>query len=160
MYQSSEIEQLLFGSNEDTHRPSSGLLQAAHGGTLVVRTISVLPTDRQLFLANQLINAKNRRSAPNVRLIVLAMDSPEAAVKENLLHPELAELFGDCVFPSLPLRERRDDIGPISASYVGLFAKRYRKRRIVLSKEASNACLLYTSPSPRDKRQSRMPSSA
>ena len=25
---------------------------------------------------------------------------------------------------------------------------------------AENACLLYTSPSPRDKRQSRMPSSA
>ena len=25
---------------------------------------------------------------------------------------------------------------------------------------ATNACLLYTSPSPRDKRQSRMPSSA
>ena len=27
-------------------------------------------------------------------------------------------------------------------------------------KETGNACLLYTSPSPRDKRQSRMPSSA
>ena len=26
--------------------------------------------------------------------------------------------------------------------------------------ELANACLLYTSPSPRDKRQSRMPSSA
>ena len=28
------------------------------------------------------------------------------------------------------------------------------------SKRESNICLLYTSPSPRDKRQSRMPSSA
>ena len=28
------------------------------------------------------------------------------------------------------------------------------------SAEAAQACLLYTSPSPRDKRQSRMPSSA
>ena len=28
------------------------------------------------------------------------------------------------------------------------------------SDEDSNTCLLYTSPSPRDKRQSRMPSSA
>ena len=27
-------------------------------------------------------------------------------------------------------------------------------------REPANACLLYTSPSPRDKRQSRMPSSA
>ena len=33
--------------------------------------------------------------------------------------------------------------------------------RLVLSKALTRAgCLLYTSPSPRDKRQSRMPSSA
>ena len=31
---------------------------------------------------------------------------------------------------------------------------------LVYDEEFSNACLLYTSPSPRDKRQSRMPSSA
>ena len=31
---------------------------------------------------------------------------------------------------------------------------------IILSSEQYKACLLYTSPSPRDKRQSRMPSSA
>ena len=30
----------------------------------------------------------------------------------------------------------------------------------VLNSAIANACLLYTSPSPRDKRQSRMPSSA
>jgi len=146
MYETSEIEQLLFGSNQETHRPGSGLLQAAHGGTLVVRTISALPTDKQLSLATQLIHAKNKRSAPNVRLIVLGMDTPTAAVRENLLHPELAELFGECVFPSLPLRERRDDIGPISANYVGLFVKRYRKRRIILSKEARNALQAYQWP--------------
>ena len=34
------------------------------------------------------------------------------------------------------------------------------KLKKVKSKEESKACLLYTSPSPRDKRQSRMPSSA
>ena len=33
-------------------------------------------------------------------------------------------------------------------------------RRKVENKYLSDACLLYTSPSPRDKRQSRMPSSA
>ena len=36
----------------------------------------------------------------------------------------------------------------------GLFAKRK------IGKELDKLCLLYTSPSPRDKRQSRMPSSA
>ena len=32
--------------------------------------------------------------------------------------------------------------------------------RVDLAKDYDNVCLLYTSPSPRDKRQSRMPSSA
>ena len=31
---------------------------------------------------------------------------------------------------------------------------------VIVSKEKIEDCLLYTSPSPRDKRQSRMPSSA
>ena len=34
------------------------------------------------------------------------------------------------------------------------------KPRVELIEGRSNGCLLYTSPSPRDKRQSRMPSSA
>ena len=34
------------------------------------------------------------------------------------------------------------------------------KKNLVSRKEISYTCLLYTSPSPRDKRQSRMPSSA
>lgn len=146
MYEPSEIEPLLFGSQQEDQRPGSGLLQAAHGGTLVVRTISALPIEKQQSLVTQLVNAKSKRLAPNVRLIVLAMDSPSDAVAEGLLHPALAELFEDCVFPSLPLRDRREDIGPISADYLKLFVKRYRKRRIVLSTEARNALQAYQWP--------------
>ena len=41
------------------------------------------------------------------------------------------------------------------------FLKQVHGARIVCASEAqSSPCLLYTSPSPRDKRQSRMPSSA
>ena len=36
----------------------------------------------------------------------------------------------------------------------------YQSANIEVSKVEGNNCLLYTSPSPRDKRQSRMPSSA
>ena len=43
-----------------------------------------------------------------------------------------------------------------------LIANGFSKDKIVIAlpSEAGNVCLLYTSPSPRDKRQSRMPSSA
>ena len=40
---------------------------------------------------------------------------------------------------------------PQSSSFIGKVAEKVVDRR---------SCLLYTSPSPRDKRQSRMPSSA
>ncbi len=146
MYQTAEIEGLLFGAQKDDRRPGSGLLQAAHGGTLVVRSISVLSLDQQLALATQLLEAKSRRRPPNVRLIVLAIDPPPVAVKENLLHTTLADLFGDNIFPSLPLRERRDDIAPLTAQYLRLFVKRYRKRRIVLSTDSAHALQAYQWP--------------
>jgi len=147
MYEASELDGLLFGSHDDeTPRSGSGLLQAAHGGTLVVRSISSLSQDKQLALANLLVEAKNSRRAPNIRLIVLAFDEPSVAVKQQLLHPVLSDLFGTSVFPSLPLRERRDDIAPLSARFLKLFVKRYRKRRIVLSQEAGYALQAYQWP--------------
>ena len=38
--------------------------------------------------------------------------------------------------------------------------KEYAKFQVGIEFETNSSCLLYTSPSPRDKRQSRMPSSA
>ena len=46
---------------------------------------------------------------------------------------------------------------PASPEFSGVLAT---SRRLFEVKKAKIACLLYTSPSPRDKRQSRMPSSA
>ena len=146
MYETVEIDRLLFGSVNEAPRPGSGLLQAAHGGTLVVRSISALSQEKQLALADLLVEAKNKRRAPNIRLIVLAIDEPSAAVAEKMLHPTLAELFGDNIFPSLPLRERRNDIAPLSAQFLRLFVKRYRKRKITLSSEAENALQAYQWP--------------
>ena len=43
---------------------------------------------------------------------------------------------------------------------VSPYAAAYRNMAQIEREEQARACLLYTSPSPRDKRQSRMPSSA
>ena len=49
-------------------------------------------------------------------------------------------------------------------TYSGILMPRYESgdesHIVVKLKSGYNICLLYTSPSPRDKRQSRMPSSA
>ena len=146
MYDANEIDGLLFGSRTEDRRGGTGLIQAAHGGTLVVRSISELSEQSQLDLAGQLTEARNRIRTPNIRLIVLAIDPPGVAVKGKLIHPSLAELFTDRVFPALPLRARREDIAPLSARYLRLFVKRYRKRRIMLSDEANNVLQAYQWP--------------
>ena len=146
MYDANEIDGLLFGSRTEDRRGGTGLIQAAHGGTLVVRSISELSEQSQLDLAGQLTEVRNRIRTPNIRLIVLAIDPPGVAVKGKLIHPSLAELFTDRVFPALPLRARREDIAPLSARYLRLFVKRYRKRRIMLSDEANNVLQAYQWP--------------
>ena len=53
--------------------------------------------------------------------------------------------------------------GAKMASFSIATSKRWKDRNTQEQKEKTswhNICLLYTSPSPRDKRQSRMPSSA
>ena len=54
------------------------------------------------------------------------------------------------------------DVRDVAAAYVTLAFAPHHEHSVynVASGEAHSGCLLYTSPSPRDKRQSRMPSSA
>ena len=55
---------------------------------------------------------------------------------------------------------KRNCYEPIDASTMTDTEKKKVQRSMMLLTEKSSGCLLYTSPSPRDKRQSRMPSSA
>ena len=53
------------------------------------------------------------------------------------------------------------DYGPISAAIeIGVEEVTPSSAKIRLTTEQENVCLLYTSPSPRDPKTSRMPSSA
>ena len=47
-----------------------------------------------------------------------------------------------------------------SSTVVECFARDFDSKKSDFQNEEDGPCLLYTSPSPRDKRQSRMPSSA
>ena len=83
----------------------------------------------------------------------------------DLYHRSRAEGFGSEV-------KRRIILGTyvLSSGYYDAYYSRAQKVRTLIRQDFLNAyekvdailspCLLYTSPSPRDKRQSRMPSSA
>jgi len=146
MYEAAELEESLFGSPRSHQRHSSGLMQAAHGGTLVIRSIGELSLVQQSRLAAMLLEAGKNRRPPDARLIVLARDSLSSAVKANFLHPVLASQFRENVFASVPLRERRCDINHLSEQYLQVFVKRYRKRRIIFSEKAKHALNAYQWP--------------
>ena len=134
--ETAELEDSLFGAYRQDQRHSSGLMQAAHGGTLVVSSISELPLDQQSRLTTILLEASKKQRPPDTRLIVLARDSLSKSVKDNYLHPVLASQFRENVFQSVPLRDRRCDISHLSEQYLQVFVKRYRKRRIIFSEKA------------------------
>lgn len=146
MYNTAELEDSLFGVHRAHQRNSNGLMQAAHGGTLVISGIDDLPLEHQSRLTAMLLEAAKRRRPPDVRLIVLAKDTLPKAVKDKSLHSVLASQFGGNVFRSLPLRDRRCDINHLSEQYLQLFVKRYRKRRIVFSVTAKYALNAYQWP--------------
>ena len=54
-------------------------------------------------------------------------------------------------------RRKRNQDDPIG---VGMTAKQMRRRKPINADMMVDICLLYTSPSPRDAHESRMPSSA
>src|SRR5674476_139545 len=51
-------------------------------------------------------------------------------------------------------------VGPLFGFVAGWMIDRYGPRRLMISGSLLMGCLLYTSPSPRDRQKSRMPSSA
>ena len=71
-----------------------------------------------------------------------------AAARVRIEELESAELIGMLADPNVVIVDIRD------------VRERQRSGYIPGSMHAPRGCLLYTSPSPRDKRQSRMPSSA
>ena len=70
-----------------------------------------------------------------------------------------AELYGNGGWVSLSPLTNLKDLSDTPASYTGSAGKLLAVNTGATGVEFSD-CLLYTSPSPRDKRQSRMPSSA
>lgn len=158
LYEPDSLDPLLLGAEwspeaqEDS--PRMGLLHTAHGGTLILRNVELLGHETQRRLAHLVQQTEqpgpeNRmqvRRGVNVRLIAISLNSPETNNRENLLEPSFAALFSDRDFHVPPLRERREDLAQLSSHYLGIYVRRYRKRRIRLSTQAEHAILAYDWP--------------
>ena len=107
---------------------------------------------------------KLKRAVENVNktleVIPVLTETPDVTQLNNLLYAsvitaiKIADLEKQC----LPVSKKQKKKKEWRVSFqIGIDNLRTEISKVM---QISNTCLLYTSPSPRDKRQSRMPSSA
>lgn len=152
VFEPDKLETVLMGSEKSRQ---TGLLQEANGGTLIIRNIDLLSLEAQIRLSLMLQSfntppGTGLRSSKtlmlNVRIVALNMLDPETAVKKELFHPDLAQLFENHSYFIPPLRSRREDLHMMASHYLTIFARRYRKRKVRLSSQALNAIEAYDWP--------------
>ncbi len=168
LYEYSELDRLLFGSPntesqvtevaDNRFEHSSGVLRAAHTGTLVLRGVVDLPLDIQQRICEWIAsghtgvalgsNGVSRNAGRNldIRLIALDVISNEQALQDNRLSAAFANLFAGHELRIPPLRERAEDIEELAQQFLAQFLRRYRKRSITLSQRALNALHAYHWP--------------
>ena len=118
--------------------------------------IASSPEKWKAYIANRVRKVHNKLGCRNVRYVPSEMnpadiptrccDSVEPENWKNWLHP--AFVFSDSTTESVKVCHAVEDMEVASETDILLDLSRY------------NSCLLYTSPSPRDRQKSRMPSSA
>ena len=164
-------------------RESSGVLSTARGSANP-NTTRALGRRALVVFASFVFGAiHGRMNAPSVTAPRASEPHPSSVVQPDVVQPERASrlrLDDDVLHASwLADLDRARVVHDTAADdtirrRVRIAAKRARDARkdalalaeetstdaLLLADSACRACLLYTSPSPRDKRQSRMPSSA
>ena len=136
------VESELFGHEKGSFTGAVdkriGRFEQANGGTLFLDEIGDMPLDSQTRLLRVLSNREFYRVGGDkpikvdVRIIAATHQNLNNLVSQKSFREDLFYRLNVIKIEVPPLRDRKEDI----------------------------SCLLYTSPSPRDKRQSRMPSSA
>ncbi|MEM7259714.1 MAG: response regulator [Pseudomonadota bacterium] len=147
-YHESELNDVLFGSLQaDGAYERHGMLHAANAGTLVIRSVELLPADVQRHLMALTTRTTTGSGASfNVRVLAVSALTPAKLAANGDLDAGFVSLFDDHTYGIAPLRSRREDIEPLAQHYLELFVKRYRRRRIVFSTQALNAMTAYQWP--------------
>ena len=135
------IDSELFGHEKGSFTGATqtreGYFEVADGGTIFLDEVGELPLTTQVRLLRVLENGEfikvgsSKVQKTNVRIVAATNVNMHEAIEKGKFREDLYYRLSTVEIGLPPLRERRDDI-----------------------------CLLYTSPSPRDRQKSRMPSSA
>ncbi len=110
-----------------------GRLKAADHSTLFLDEVGNLPLRLQPKLLTaleqrQVVPVGSNRPVPiDVRVVAATNMSPEQLADESKFRQDLLFRLNTIEIHLPPLRERRDDIGPLLDHYLGIYARKYDK---------------------------------
>ena len=150
-----------------------GWFQQADLGTLFLDEIGELPLEGQAKLLRILEGhpflpvGGTKEITVDVRVICATNRDLKEFVGEKKFREDLYYRLSVYELYIPPLRDRGKDIQILINHFLEHYRNRHGKFELGISKAATEKllsyqwpCLLYTSPSPRDRQKSRMPSSA
>ncbi len=149
------LEGLLFGTAKGAFTGAvdrAGLFEQASGGTLLLDEISAMPYDLQSKLLRVLQESYIRRVGGSrdipidVRIIATVNEAPEELIAKGLLRKDLYYRLNVINISIPPLRERVDDIVPLSEKFLDKYNRRYNKQVWMLSDGAAQKLRAYDYP--------------
>ena len=150
------IESELFGYKKGAFTGATtdrtGLLKAAHGGSVLLDEIGEMPPDLQTRLLRTLQTREFRPVGSNhtqpidFRLISATNVDLESALGDGRLREDLYFRINTITVKVPPLRERTDDIPPLCQHFLEKFGKRHGRRVQGLAPDAYQALLQHPWP--------------
>jgi arginine utilization regulatory protein len=152
---SSLLEALLFGTVKGSFTGSEnkkGLFEEADSGTLLLDEVNSLEPALQSKLLRVLQDGYIRPLGSSslieidVRIIATLNEKPEDLIKEGKLRKDFYYRLGVIKIDVPPLRERTEDILPLSRHFIKYYNKLLGKSVLDISKEAASMLCSYSWP--------------
>ena len=137
------------GSFTDAHTDRAGKFEAAHEGTLFLDEIGNLPYHLQSKLltaiqSRSVVRVGSNEPIPvNIRLICATNCDLEEMVAKGKFREDLLYRINTIHIEIPPLRERKEDIIPLTERFIDRFCKQYDKGNILLSTGAQEKLRTY-----------------
>lgn len=150
------LEAELFGHEKGAfagaNQSRDGRMLIAEGGTIFIEEVSKLSARLQMALMRVLtegtfvpVGAQAARTA-NVRIICSTSVNIDLAVRERSFREDLYYRLAGCAVYIPPLRERREDIGPLVEYFIQKFNQAKGKSIFGVAPDAMSALLQHTWP--------------
>ena len=140
------------GSFTDAKEDRVGKFEAANDGTLFFDEIGNLSYLMQAKLLSALQNREitrigtNTSISINIRIVCATNKNLTQLVSENLFREDLLYRINTVKITIPPLRERTEDIIPLTNHYLSLFSNKYNKPGLKINNQAIEKILAYKWP--------------